>query len=46
MLFLFFTRKDLWQTKIHKALENYLIGKESTIRPVALRMEAECHASK
>lgn len=44
MLSLFFTAKDGWQTKTHKALEKDVIGKESRVRPLTLRMEAGHHA--
>lgn len=45
MLSLFFIMKALWKTKIHKAHEKDLIGKESKIRPLTLRIKMGFHGS-
>lgn len=37
--------RELWQTEIHEALEEDVIGKESKVRPLTLRTETGYHAS-
>lgn len=44
-LSLFLIPTELWQTKIHEALEDDVIGKESKVRPLTLRTETGYHAS-